>query len=122
MINLLKMTYRGGRVIADERDWVSSPCFWQRLLLGSLAVPFLAIGLIFDATAVWAALTGTVDRLSLWIGLPPSAIGLVLMGASVLPVGRSRDSTLTILFVLFGSTLFLAIAILLLNVWLIRGR
>jgi len=90
--------------------------------LGSLAVPFLAIGLIFDATAVRAALDGIVFWGGLWIGLPPSALGLVLMGASILPVGRSRDSALTLLFVAFGSTLFLAVAIPLLNVWLIRGR
>ena len=109
-------------MIADERDWVSNPFVWQRLLVGSLAVPFLTIGLVFDATAAWAGLTGTVDLLSMWIGLPPSALGLVLMGASILPVGRSRDSALTILFVAFGSTLFLAVAIPLLNVWLIRGR
>ena len=109
-------------MIANERDWVSDPQVWERLLLGVLAVPFLAVGMIFDATAVWGELDGTIFWGGLWIGPPSSALGLVLIGASVLPVGRSRDSALAILFVLFGSTLALAVAIPLLNVWLIRGR
>lgn len=94
-----------------KRDWVSDPSTWQRIVLSVAALPSLGLGLSFLAPAIWSLFAGGFCALCFWFGSPVAILGLVLGSAAVLPVGGRRDAIMSIVMVLFATSLVVFIIV-----------